>query len=401
MTGQHAYVLYETQIGVENTPNTAVGANVILRSFEILPKPINATEMLRQMGSKISTDQVAVKGSKTDAKIQGFADFNGLAYLYSILFKAGTVTTPAGGTISRQWQWLLQARQPEFPVTATVENGVITLDTGRFACGNLTNLKTDFELKTAPKLSGDMLGTLFAEEGVTPTANPTEVPCVPCPGGFTDYYIGDTLAAVTTGTPIRAADVMKGSFDIGGRRKDVYSQRSDQVSFSGLVETENKVTVHLELEKNSVADTLMRQARQAKTRYIRLVTTGPVIEGAIAYLWEIIMPFKVNSPDRGNSDDVYCAMYDLECVNDPVSLGGYLQIRLINALTALATSVDLSAGQQPAALIAAALIANGTGSFATTDNAGFGYHQYQTPPVVAPPNVAVAPAQTTTLGQGN
>jgi len=357
--GQHSEVLLQTQLGIENEAGTAVEANVLLTSVEILPKPVTSLEMLRQMGSKIDTAQVGVKGSMTTGKLQGFAAFDDLVYLFSILNKAATISTPEGATLARDWVWVLKARSPEAPLTATFENEIITVDAARWAFGMLTSLKADFELTKSPKLTGDVIGQRLAEKGVTPTASPTLVTSVPVSPNLIDVFIASSMAALPEASRLDA--LFKYSWEISDRRKPVFAFRSDTQSFSGTVEVANKCLFHLELEKDSDSDDLLSQARGWATRYIQMLATGPAIETVddvtFSYEWEITMPFKVMNPDRGASDDVYAGMYDLQAVDDPNTGGtgieGFCLLRIRTPLTALITSTDLGDGQQPEALIAA------------------------------------------------
>lgn len=349
MAGENGADLRQSQLGVQNALFTAVAANILLQSVSIEPKPVVPTQMLYRDGDKAAVDQVLTKGAHTTAKLTGFGAYNDLAYIISTLAKAATITTPGGATTARDWTWILLSRSAETPKFMTVETGIAGTDYNRFADANLTALKLDFEENREVVIDGDMIGSLLAEEGVTPTANPTNVAKVPISVNFMDAYISDVLADIDDGL---LGKMYKCNMSIGGRRQAVFPIRSDRPSLGGYVETRNKATAHIEIEHDTQSYARMSQMRKTETAYLKYVVTGPEIEAGFRYELEMTMPFKVTSPDRGANDKVYQGMYDLEAVND-ATLGGFLKIRLRCALSALTAAADLASGQQPGVLMAA------------------------------------------------
>lgn len=358
MAGENADVLRSSQIGIENIAGTAVAANVILPATSITPKPVHASELLYRRGDKITVGQVSVKGSHTTAAVSGFAAFNDLLYLYSMACKAATVTTPVGGTLTRDHSWTLLSNVAEMPKTVTVEDGLAGVDAARFAHGNLVSLGLDFDRERAVNVTGDMLGTLLAEEGVTlTTAGVTELPLVPVSPDIFDVFAADTLAGLSGG---QLNSCYRTDWRLGDRRSPVFPFRSDKRSYSGLVEKRNTLAVHLEVEKDAQCDLIMRQLRQSRTRYVRLFAQGPEIESGFRYELELIMAYKATNPDRGAIDEVYGGMYDLVAVKD-ATLGGFAKIRLRCPLAGLIAATNLAAGQQTGALIEA--VAPSTGVY--------------------------------------
>lgn len=374
MAGENPDILRLSKFGFENTADVAVAATLIARGFSITPKPVNPTVMLRNKGHRINTHQVGVRGAMTTAAVEGFADFNGVALLLSSLRAAPTITTPSGATIARDWTQIFTASQNEVGKSITVESGLDGVDTSRFAFGLLNGLKMDFSGSQEIRISGDMTGTLLAEEGVTPTsAGLTELATIPMSPNLLDWYTADTIAGLGAG---QLMDAYAGSWELTGRRSPLFPFRSSKPSIAGNAQTENRCFVHLNVEQNSQSNLMMRQARRWSTRYLQFVIGGPEIEPGFNYAYRVIIPYKVNNPDRGPLDNVYGGMYDLEAVND-ATLGGFCRIDVRCSLSALPASTDLSAGQQPAALIAAlgAVGAGGGGNgsyVAAQQTSGFG-----------------------------
>lgn len=351
MAGENADVLRQSLVGLQNALFTAVQANTLLQSVSIEPKPVVAAQMLYRKGDKAGVDQVLTKGAMTTAKMTGWGAYNDLAYILSNLLKAATITTPGGATNARDWTWTLLPRTAEAPKYLTVEGGIAGTDYWRFADANLTMLKLDFQENREVALDGDMIGTLLAEEGVTPTANPTNVAKIPVSVNFMDAYVSDVLADIDDGL---LGKMYKCSMSIGDRRKPVHPIRSDRQSWGGTVETRNKVVSHIEIEHDTQSYARMTQMRKTGTAYLKYIITGPEIETNFRYELEFIQPFKVVSPDRGPQDDVYQGMYDLEATNDS-TLGGFLKVRLRCALAGLATATNLASDQQPGNMVAEAL----------------------------------------------
>lgn len=348
MAGENAASVRQTQIGVQATLFTGVTANILLPSISIQPMPVVANQMLYRQGDKIGIAQVATKGSQTTAKMTGFASFPDLAYIFSNLLKAATITTPGGATNARDWDWILLSRSLEAPKMWSVENGIAGTDYSRFKDAVLVMAKFAFEQNKEVTLEGDMIGGNLAEEGVTPTATPTELPKVPCSMNIMDAYVADDLSSFAGG---HLGTLYKADFTIGDRRSPVFPIRSDRPSFGGFTEKRNKVLAHIEVEHDAQSYAMMRQMRFSNMRYLRFFLTGMEIEPGYNYELEIIMPFKVTNPQRGIMDEVYGGMYDLEAIED-ATLGGFAHIRLRTGLASLTAGGALAGGQDPDTLIA-------------------------------------------------
>jgi hypothetical protein len=349
MAGENADVLRQSQLGIQNSLFTAVGANVLIEGVSVEPKPVIASAMLYTRGEKAAVAQVDAKGSHTTAKLTGFAGYNDLTYILSLLLKAATISTPVGATTARDWAWILLPGAAETPKYATFECGISGTDLARFGDANLTSLKLSFEKNKEVSVEGDIIGTNLSDEGVTATSSPTLITSVPLSVNLMDAYVADTIGGLSTGL---LGAMYKCSLSIADRRQPVFPIRSDRKSWGGTVERRNKVVSHIEIQHDTQSYNAMRQIRASNTRYLRYLLTGPQIEPGFNYEFEVTQPFKVTSPDRGPADEVYQGMYDLESVKD-ATLGGFLKIRLRCKLASLISSTDLASDQQPDALVSA------------------------------------------------
>lgn len=347
--GANANTIRTTQLGIQTAFGIGSIANVLLTGVGADVKPVVASVMLSEHNSKIDVSQVATKGSMTTGKLTGWAGYNDLAYIFSMLLKAATITTPGGATNARDWTWTMLKRTAETPKWATFEGGIAGLDVSRFSDGSLTGLKLGFEKNRECSVDGDLIGTLLAEEGVTATPTPTEILSVPISVNLMDAYVADTIGGLSAGL---LGAMYKYDWTLSNRRNPTFPIRSDKPSFGGTVETKNTCMSHVEVENDAQSYAMMSQMRQSNTRYFRSLVTGPQIEPGFNYEFEVTHAFKVMNPDRGPMDEVYGGMYDLMAVNDS-TLGGFCKVRLRCKLTALIAGVNLDPAAEAAAIIAA------------------------------------------------
>jgi hypothetical protein len=97
-----SYINQGVQIGKETTPGTAVAANKLLRSTSFNLSPRQESNQYRAHGFKLPTaSQVHRKWQ--EGPIDGPLDYNEIVYILSTILGTAAITTPAGGTLSRQW----------------------------------------------------------------------------------------------------------------------------------------------------------------------------------------------------------------------------------------------------------------------------------------------------------
>jgi hypothetical protein len=119
---ENATVFQQATIGVETTPGTAATANkrLLTTSFENL-RPDIPTTRFRTYGSKAATSVVRGKG-KGMAGIRAALNPWDCAYLLSTV-TTPVITTPGGGTNSRNHQFKIRNFLPDTFDTLTVETG--------------------------------------------------------------------------------------------------------------------------------------------------------------------------------------------------------------------------------------------------------------------------------------
>lgn len=137
LSTERATVFEGCQIGVESTAGTAVAANkrMLCTSIENL-RPDIPTTPFRPYGSKASTSIVAGKGMGVGS-ITAAANPYDLSYLFSTAICTPAITTPGGGSSSRNWQFKPRNFAPDSFETLTVDKG--SFDGGERATYGVVN----------------------------------------------------------------------------------------------------------------------------------------------------------------------------------------------------------------------------------------------------------------------
>lgn len=193
---ENASVFQGVQLGVESVSGTQVPAIRRLAALSIEQTPNEPIIPFRPMGSKYPTLTMKQKGH-AEAAITGNQSFSDLVYPFSGLFGNAAITTPGGGTLSRQWLWLPKTRITDDPRTFTVESG--SVDGAQLMTYGLFNSLTLRWSAEEASVQGAMLGRLL-QEGITLTTGINEVQQVTkgtnTGGTFTLTYSGQTTAAI-------------------------------------------------------------------------------------------------------------------------------------------------------------------------------------------------------------
>lgn len=171
MPQERATVFETTQVGLEATSGTIVPAFKRLLAVSLEPKPMVPTVAQRNLGSKF-TSSTFNKKEWTQADLKGEACFRTLSYLFSSILTTGVVTTPGGGTLSRDWTFQPNTYSPDTPVTFTVESGS-SAGAERFPFGVLDSLALRYT-RDEVGVSGTMFGQSLVE-AITLTNTQNEV----------------------------------------------------------------------------------------------------------------------------------------------------------------------------------------------------------------------------------
>jgi hypothetical protein len=318
-----------SQIGVETTPGTAVAATKRLQSISIEPSISAEIDQFRPVGSKYRS--IATLGKEwVEASIGGRADYNELPYIFSSVINTGVITTPAGGTLSRQWVFISSTTADDTPKTFTVEHGS-SVRGDRFAYGLINEFSMTFN-RTSIEISGAMMGRAITDpftltsSGVT---SPALSPVVP-----TTVSVFMDTTSVGLGTT-KLTRLLNCEVSLGSRFGPVWVLDAANQGWVAHVETEPDLTLNMTMEADAQAMAFLTQLRDGSTRFVRISAVGTLIETTIAYSLQIDLAVKiVDTGGFSDEDGVYAIEWNFVGVND-ATWGQAMKITVVNSITAL------------------------------------------------------------------
>jgi hypothetical protein len=329
MANVRASVNQRTQIGVETVSGTGVAATKILEAIAIEPGIKNSSKSHRAQGRKHTA--VVTQGKEyMEAKAAGDLDYNEIVYPFSSIFGAATITTPGGGTNSRQWVWTPPLSGSTSVKTFTVEKGdavrAFKFAYGLFSGVNIKATRDDVAF------TGTMIGQAMTD-GISLTSALAPVGMNPVLGNHLNVYV-DATSAGLGGTLI--SDVLEAEFGFDGAYGPYWPMIRANNSYTQHVDLAPKTTIKLLLQADASGMSYLTQLRSGVKQYMRLAFQGPTVLEAAIYptLWIDAAVVPINVQPFSDKDGVYAVMWEFELVEDN-SWGQALQITNINMLTAL------------------------------------------------------------------
>jgi hypothetical protein len=156
---ERAMVFENAGLGVEAlaTPGTAVQATKVVAGFSttVTPNPTNKT--FTPKGNKFPTANVPIK-EQTDIKIDGLMTYNEGVYPMAGVLTDPVITTPGGGTLSRQWVFSMLDNAPDSQRTYSMEFGTNAIRAFHVRNAIFTELGLTFNRKDVVKMAGTLLG---------------------------------------------------------------------------------------------------------------------------------------------------------------------------------------------------------------------------------------------------
>lgn len=325
---ERAAVFEGIQIGVETTPGTSVAANKKLTALSIEPSPNAEIAQFAPMGSKHNT--ITALGKEwVLAALAGKPTFTEIVYPLSSVITTPVITTPGGGTTSRDWTFTPAGSAADTPKTFTVEAGS-SLRAHKFTHGMVDEFTLAFN-RGEVDLSGSLFGQALTD-GITLTASPTTIALTPVLAKQFSVYVDATAGGLGTTKLLRVID---GEFKIGSRFGQVWPVDAAQASFAAYVEIKPEVTLRLSLAADAAGMAYLTNMRNATRSFIRVEAIGAVIEAAITYKLRIDMAGEViNAGGFKVSDGLYVVDWTWSAMEDS-GWGKAYQVVVTNTLTAL------------------------------------------------------------------
>lgn len=320
-----ASVNRQVQIGVETTPGTAVPANKSLPSLSLSLTRVLETKQFRSQGYKPDTASQIIKdyGSGT---VSGPLNYTEIIYALNSLV-TGVITTPGGGTASRDHTFTPAAIGADAFKTFTIQEGDATA-ARQMANSIFSEFGVTTNLSTA-EIDGAILGT--TPTTATLTATPTSIALLPVNIREIDLFMDVSFAALGT---TKVTDAESVDFKITNKYALKWVLNTTNTSFKDVIEVPPSLAFSFETEDNAQSRTLYDSLSTNPVKYMRLKATGPIIEGAIPYKFQLDVGCHVRGTAQTDVDGVWSYKYDCAPIYTSTFPGAWA-IVVTNTLTAL------------------------------------------------------------------
>lgn len=315
------------QVGVESTPGTAVAANKVLPSMSMTITPrMRSAEVIAQ-GFKAPTD-LQLLGGYSDIALTGPLNYTEIIYPLNML-ATGVITTPGGGTASRQHTFSPSAQGTDPFKTLTVQEGDSTAATQ--AAG--TFLK-DFGFTVADggvNITGALNGRY--PTAVSLTGSPTSVAQLTASPREIDIFLDPTFGAIGT---TKLTDGLSLNYGLTDKQAMKFVLNTSFASYSESIEVRPTQIFSFITEHNPQSRTLFAGISTGNPlQYMRMKATGQIIEGAIPYSFRFDIPVKVKATEQVDSEGVWGYRYDCTPRYDATFGNKLWEIQVVNTITAL------------------------------------------------------------------
>jgi hypothetical protein len=320
-------VFRRVQIGQESTVGTAVACPKQLSASSIIATETIDTQVYTPIGQKFASKQTLNKDS-TSLALTGVMSFRELAYQITMAHGGATITTPPGGTLSRQFKWTPSATTPQTDKSATLQMG-----DGVRVQQVPGNLATGYEFKyTRDTCEVSMPLTGWnTTDGSSFSSTPTIIGEAPIIGDMIDVYYDTTFGGIGVTQLTRVFEITFGVTDIRGV---FWPMNRGLASWAASVDLLLKPTIKIKLEADSTGMGLLADARANSIKYLRIEAIGAIIEGAIPFSFVVDAQVAVvNKGAPSDTQGVWTTEFDLQIMNDGTNAP--LSETLVTDITAL------------------------------------------------------------------
>lgn len=308
------------------TPVATVNKQLQATSFE--PAVQADIKMFGPVGSEFDTISQLTREWSTTRVTQEIASFTDLVYLWLMWCASVTPVTPSGGTTSKEWIFApSDVIQP-----MTIDTGDFTTDGAERTAYNVAN---DFNMEFSK--GGVSAGaTLFGRRVTRPVtlhATPAPVSQIALDPNNMDFFLSTVNQAGLAGATALDAG-FRAMFRMSGRWAPVWPVGSAYTSFARHIKRKPTVEFGLQMGADAAGFALLPIMRANSPVWFRVRCTGPLIEGAINYLFELDIAARIKSaPDTGDLDGVDTLTWTAGIVKD-TTWGFPFKARIINLLAA-------------------------------------------------------------------
>ncbi|HEV8639447.1 MAG TPA: hypothetical protein VG370_35000 [Chloroflexota bacterium] len=326
-----AVVFEVNQLGLESTPGTSVAADKLMQAMHVALAPAAEVETYGPMGQKYDTLSILNREWSAGA-VTGKPTYTEIVYPLSSVLTTAVITTPGGGTLSRDWTWTPSSTAADTPKTFTIEQGQAGSGLAEKATYLIfTELGLSFSRTGGVEMTGSAIARAIAT-GQTLTGSPTAIALVPIAPGQVSVYVDDTSAALGTTKLLRD---FVAEFTIGDRFNPVWPLNAALTSFDATVEAKPTATLKLTLGNDTAGQAFLATMRTGASKFVRIEAIGALIEGAIPYKLRIDCHCLVaDAPDKGDVEGLSTLEWTFRVAHN-AAWGRALQVVVTNALTGL------------------------------------------------------------------
>jgi hypothetical protein len=313
------------QIGVESTPGTGVPANKSLPSLNLALTRVLETKQYRSQGFKPNTANQIIKdyGKGT---VSGPLNYTEVVYALNSLV-TGVIATPGGGTLARTHTFTPAAIGADAFKTFTIQEGDTTA-----ARQMVNSVFSEFSVTTnlsTAEISGAILGT--TPTTVSLTGSPTAIDLLPVNIREIDLFMDTTFAGLG-GTKVTDAEAVE--FSITNKYALKWVLNTSNTSFKDIIEMPPTLTFSFTTEDNAQSRTLYDSLSTNPVKYMRLKATGPIIEAALPYYFQLDVGCNVTGTAQEDVDGVWSYKYDCVPIYTSTFPGAWAVV-VQNKITAL------------------------------------------------------------------
>lgn len=319
------------QIGVESTWGTAVAATKRLQSVTVDVDPQVESDAFTPNGNLFPTSN-SLTQEWVEGSVSGILTYTEVVYLLSAALGPATITTPGGGTNSRQWKWSVLGNAELAPKSLTVEKGSATYGT-RFAGGLMTGLNFGWSRTDRIEVGGSLMGkAITAGHTMTTISSNATVEIVRVLPQQVSVYNSATWAGLSSASAYTRA--FEAGFSLDSLFAPVWPLNAAVTGHDGYVGTAPDAESSLLMMVDATSMGMLSTLRTGGTTYLRIESIGAVIEGAIPYTFRLDMAVQVKDMDAfTDHDGIYAIPMTFQPIDDGTN--PTMEITVINKQTAL------------------------------------------------------------------
>jgi hypothetical protein len=323
------------QFGIEAVYNDGAAVTKRFTSFG-LGKARNMQAASVRPAGQTAITQGWISQEDSSFPIQGgVLSYDEVNYLLESVCKKVTATTPSGGTLSRQRVYTIDQFAADAFQSYNVEQGIIG-GRGGHASGCFVN-EWGFEFSSTDDtvgMTGSLLGGKLTDAAMT-TSGVTSSDYRPVTPPQGKVYYATSFANLVS-APTEITNAFTSNFSIGDRRSLVRYIGNATGGPSDVVETVPGLEFDLTIaDEAAPIDTFFTNARAGTKQFFKILFTGPIIEAAIAYEFEVKLAAVLrDGPSDDDNDGVSVLNFPYAAAFDATS-SKIFEIRTVNKLTAL------------------------------------------------------------------